>query len=108
LAGNDLAAYEKVLALKPGLAEAWLGCGNVFVDLKRYDKAFPAFDRALALKPDLISVEGSRLFVKMNICDWSNLEAEAAHLIASVRNGHVSTSPFPFLIVLIRRPAAMR
>ncbi len=99
MAGNDLAAYEKVLALKPGLAEAWLGCGNVFVDLKRYDKAFPAFDRALALKPDLISVEGSRLFAKMNICDWSNLEAEAAHLIASVRNGHVSTSPFPFLII---------
>ena len=35
------------------LAEAWLGRGNVFFDLKRYDEAFAAYDKALALKPDL-------------------------------------------------------
>jgi tetratricopeptide (TPR) repeat protein len=98
LAGNDLAAYEKALALKPGIAEARLGCGNVFVDQKRYDKAFPAFDRALELKTDLSSV-GLRLHAKMNICEWSNLDAECAHLISSVRNGHENTSPFPFLTI---------
>ena len=38
---------------KPDLAEAWLGRGNVFFDLKRYDEAFAAYDKALALKPDL-------------------------------------------------------
>ena len=47
------AAYDKALALKPDLAEAWLGRGNVFYDLKRYDEAFAAYDKALALKPDL-------------------------------------------------------
>ena len=31
---------------------AWLGRGNVFYKLKRYDEAFAAYDRALALKPD--------------------------------------------------------
>ena len=32
---------------------AWLGRGNVFAELKRYDEAFAAYDKALALKPDL-------------------------------------------------------
>ena len=32
---------------------AWLGRGNVFTELKRYEVAFAAYDKALALKPDL-------------------------------------------------------
>ena len=32
---------------------AWLGRGNIFFDLKRYNEAFAAYDKALALKPDL-------------------------------------------------------
>ena len=35
------------------LADAWLGRGNVFYALKRYEEAFAAYDKALALKPDL-------------------------------------------------------
>jgi protein O-GlcNAc transferase len=98
LAGNDLAAYEKVLALKPGLAEAWLGCGNVFVDLKRYDKAFPAFDRALALKPDLIRVEGSRLFAKMNICRCRGCASDCISQKRTCKHKSVSISHHPVVI----------
>ena len=47
------ALFNKALALKPDLAEAWLGRGNAFVKLERYDEAFADYDRALALKPDL-------------------------------------------------------
>jgi protein O-GlcNAc transferase len=47
------ALFNKALALKPDLAEAWLGRGNVFAGLGRYDEAFAAYDKALALKPDL-------------------------------------------------------
>ena len=35
------------------LAEAFLGRGNVFFALRRYDEAFAAYDKALSLKPDL-------------------------------------------------------
>src|SRR5262249_11724798 len=48
-----LAAYDKALSLKSDLAEAWLGRGNVFVDLMRPGEALAAFDKALSLKPDL-------------------------------------------------------
>ena len=41
------------MALKPDLAEAWLGRGNAFYGLKRHDEALAAYDKAIALKPDL-------------------------------------------------------
>lgn len=47
------ALFKKALALKPKLADAWLGRGNALVKLERYDEAFAAYDRALALKPGL-------------------------------------------------------
>ena len=55
---KPLRLMTQPLALKPDLAEAWLGRGNVFADLKRYDDAFAAYDKALALKPDLAEAWG--------------------------------------------------
>ena len=49
---KHLQAYDRALALQPDLEGAWLGRGNVFFELKRYDEAFAAYDKALALKPD--------------------------------------------------------
>ena len=92
------AAFDKALALKPDLAEAWLGRGNVFNELKRYDEAFAAYDKALALKPDLTYAEGARLHSKMQLCDWSNFDAESAHLISSVRSG-TQAPPFSLLAI---------
>jgi predicted O-linked N-acetylglucosamine transferase (SPINDLY family) len=92
------AAYDKALALKPDLAEAWVGRGNVFNELKRYDEAFVAYDKALALKPDLTYAEGARLHSKMQLCDWSNFDAESAHLISSVRSG-TQAPPFSLLAI---------
>jgi predicted O-linked N-acetylglucosamine transferase (SPINDLY family) len=58
-----------------------------------------AYDKALALAPDMFELEGDRLHAKMNHCDWSNFDAECEHLISSVRNGKSNTELFPFLAV---------
>ena len=93
------AAYNKALDLKPDLAAAWLGRGNVFFGLKRYDEALAAYDRALTLKPDLTGVEGARLHTKTHLCDWTNFDAECAHLIFAIRDGKLNTGPFQFLVI---------
>ena len=98
-AGEALASYRQAIALKPDDADAWRNCGNVFSRLKRYDEAFAAYDRALALKPNMTGIEGHRLYTRMHLCDWRNWEAETAHLVASVREGHANTQPFIFLAV---------
>jgi predicted TPR repeat methyltransferase len=52
-AKEALAAYERALAIDPGLAEAWLGKGNIFSLLGRHQDALLALDRTLAVEPDL-------------------------------------------------------
>jgi len=93
---DALAAFDKALAVKPVLAGAWLGRGNVFAALRRYGDAVAAFDKAFTLKPDDPFAEGARLHAKMRLCDWSNFDAECAHLETSIRAG-VPTSPFSML-----------
>lgn len=61
-----VAAYDKALAIKPNLAEAWLGRGHAFNDLQRRDEAFAAFDRALTIDPALAEAS----FCKARILDF--------------------------------------
>jgi predicted O-linked N-acetylglucosamine transferase (SPINDLY family) len=79
---------------------AWLGRGNVFSDLKRFDEALTAYDRALSIKPDLEGVEGARLHAKMQLSNWEQLETEINNLTASVRAGKAYNSPFVFLSII--------
>jgi protein O-GlcNAc transferase len=88
-----LAAYDKAIALKPDLFEAWTARGHALISLRRYEDAFRDFDKALALKPDGAFIEGLRLHAKMCLCDWTNLDAERAHLELSIENG-VPQLPF--------------
>jgi tetratricopeptide (TPR) repeat protein len=39
--------------LNPNCADAYCGRGNVYRELKRYDEAFAAYDKALSIKSDL-------------------------------------------------------
>ena len=96
---DALAAYDRALALKADLAEAWLGRGNVFNELKQYDKAFAAYDKAMTLKPHLNYAASARLHAKLNLCDWTNLEAEIGELLSRMRKQNVLSIPFAFLSV---------
>jgi protein O-GlcNAc transferase len=97
--GEALAAYSKALTLKPNLPEALRNCGNAYVQLKELDKALRAYDRALAIKPDFKLTKGGRLHVKLQLSDWTNLNAEISDVIASVRAHETPIAPFEFLAV---------
>ncbi len=94
---DAVASFDNAIALKPGYAEAHGNRGNAWQNLNRLEEALASYDRAFALKPGLMEIEGHRLHTKMRLCDWRNFDAECAHLIASVREGHVNTKPFAFL-----------
>jgi tetratricopeptide (TPR) repeat protein len=48
-----LQAIEKLLAIAPGLAEAWLGRSNILFEARRYKEALSAAEKAIALRPSL-------------------------------------------------------
>ena len=94
---NAFAAFDRAVSLEPDLAAAWLGRGNVYTQLTQHDNAFAAFDKALSLEPDIDYAESLRLHSKTHLCDWTELEAETARLLARVREGKEASSPFVLL-----------
>jgi protein O-GlcNAc transferase len=89
-----LARFQKALALKPEFAKAWFGPGCVLYDLKHFDDAFAGFKKALAFDPDFPGAEGMCLHIKMNLCDWTDFDADCTKLISSVRKGKANVRPF--------------
>jgi predicted O-linked N-acetylglucosamine transferase (SPINDLY family) len=94
-----LGAYDRALALMPDLAAAWLGRGNVFLEFKRFADAFAAYDKALSMDPELALrfAAGHRLFAKLSICDWNELDADITYLLAMLRENKPVSFPFPIL-----------
>ena len=92
------AAFEKAIALKPDLAEAWAGRGFVFLKTGQRVAAVEDYDKAFALKPDLKFIEGDRLLAKLQLCDWTNLEEDVAHLLTSMRRHCLAAIPFDGLL----------
>jgi len=94
-------AYDRALALVPDLAAAWLGRGNVFLEFKRLSDAFAAYDKALSLDPELALhfAAGHRLYAKLSICDWNELDADMTYLLSMLRESKPVSYPFPILSV---------
>ena len=92
-------AYDRALALMPDLAPAWLGRANVFLEFKRFADAFAAYDKVLTLDPELALhfAVGHRLFAKLSICDWNELDADMNYLLSMLRAGKPVSSPFAIL-----------
>ena len=55
--------------------DAWNGRGNVLTDLRRYDEAIGAYDKALALKPDLAEAWNGRGNVCTRLRRYSDANA---------------------------------
>jgi protein O-GlcNAc transferase len=94
-----LHAFDRAGSSMPNLVEAWLGRGSVYVQLEQLDKALSAYDRALAIKPNLERTRGGRLHIKLQLGDWTNVNAEISDIIASVRAHEIPIAPFEFLAI---------
>ena len=93
-----LGGLSTAISLQPANAGLHFNRGNLLFELKRFAEASEAYDKALALEPDLEYAESARLQAKMHLCDWRNFDAECAHLISSVEKGIVS-QPFSLLAI---------
>jgi protein O-GlcNAc transferase len=94
-----LAAYKRALTLKPDHAEILANCGRIYIQFRQFEKALGAYDHVLALREDIKCAKGDRLYVKLQLSDWINLNAEISDVIASVRADQTPTAPFEFLVV---------
>jgi predicted O-linked N-acetylglucosamine transferase (SPINDLY family) len=96
---DALKAVERALELKPDLAQAWQGLGGLATELKDYPRAVEAYDKALEIRPHLDHVAGARLNVKLQMCDWTNLDAETEALLREVRSDGAMINPHSLFLL---------
>ncbi len=94
---DALAEYDKALAVKPTMIEAWGSRALVCERLGNFAEALAANAKIRALKPETELVEGAYFVNKLQICDWTDYEAEQAHILAEIRRGVLVIGPFQSL-----------
>ena len=99
-----VASYNKAIELKPDLAEPYSNRGNALQELKKLDAAVASYDKAIELKPDFEYLFGTRLHIKMQMCDWQDFELNISELSRKVQNGEKASPSFPILALPLSLP----
>jgi protein O-GlcNAc transferase len=97
-----LDSYDRALSLAPDSVADWMNRGVALIALNRHDEAVISFDSGFALNPDFAQADDFRaplLLSKLRICDWTNLPAETAKLLAMVRAGKPLSLPFAIVAI---------
>jgi protein O-GlcNAc transferase len=97
-----LDSYDRALALAPDSVADWMNRGVALIALNRHDEALANFDRGYALNPNFAQADdfrAPRLLSKLRICDWTNLPAETAELLAMVRAGKPLSLPYAIVAI---------
>jgi predicted O-linked N-acetylglucosamine transferase (SPINDLY family) len=107
-----LVHYDRALGIKRGFAQGHLNRGAVLSELGRYEEAIESFDRAIELDGKLCGALGSRLYAKLQICDWDGWEDRLEELSERIEGGAGAENPFCVMAVLgsadLQRQAAER
>jgi predicted O-linked N-acetylglucosamine transferase (SPINDLY family) len=96
-----LGCYERALALEP-LAKTYRNEAAALEELGELEDAVASYDRALALDPNASFLLGDCRHARMQICDWSGLDADRARLAADLEQGRAVVRPFAALSLLDR------
>src|SRR5580693_7570924 len=97
-----LDSYDRALALAPDSVADWMNRGVALIALNRHDEAVLSFDRGFALDPDFAQADDFRaplLLSKLRICDWTNVAAETAQLLAMVRAEKPLSLPYAIVAI---------
>lgn len=94
---DALVAAERATTLLPRFAPAHFTRGNVLRKLRRLPEALESFNTAAALAPGIPYVHGARLFLRMQLCDWTGLDALHALVERGIAAGHRMMHPWALL-----------
>jgi predicted O-linked N-acetylglucosamine transferase (SPINDLY family) len=92
-----VASYEAAIARHPAHAEAYNNRGNALAQLRQFAAALASYDHAYALDPHFKFLLGHRRQMRLQLCDWEGLEADAAELAARIQRGQPAALPFTTL-----------
>jgi predicted O-linked N-acetylglucosamine transferase (SPINDLY family) len=92
-----LEAAERAIALQPRFAAAHFTRGSVLRELRRPAEALESFEAAAALAPGIPYVQGARLFLRMQLCEWDGIDALHALVERGISAGQRMMHPWALL-----------
>jgi protein O-GlcNAc transferase len=100
--GEAIESYDRALALAPEVIADWFNRASALIAVGRYEDAVASFDRILALKPDFDRADvllPPRFLSKLRLCDWTNVQTEAAQLLRMIKERRPLSVPFAALMI---------
>lgn len=95
-----VASYDAAIALRSDDAEAYANRGRALREMRQYEAAIASYDRAVKLDPDSAALHAVRRHIKMQICDWADLESDIDKIAAGAHGG--ASAPNPFYVLTLR------
>jgi len=92
-----LESYDQAIAAKPDYADAYFNRASLLREIKQFEAAASDYKVAADLDPDIKFVAGARLEVRMQVCDFSDFDADVGRVAASIERGEPASHPFAFL-----------
>jgi predicted O-linked N-acetylglucosamine transferase (SPINDLY family) len=113
-------SYDQALALRQDYVEAYVNRGHLLQELSRLEEAAASYSKALDLSPVLMGTPqsdrpsrlspeqkylfGLRRHVRMQVCDWRDMEADLERIAEGLRAHLPVCLPFPALALLDSPP----
>jgi predicted O-linked N-acetylglucosamine transferase (SPINDLY family) len=91
--------YDRALTLQPTYAEALVNRANTLREMKRHEDALASYESAVKLKPEYELLWANRLFARLKLCDWRDLDEQIAILADKIECDKNASPPFPFLSI---------
>ena len=89
-----LADFQKAIELDENYAEPYHNQGNLWLDFMKYNDALICFENALRIEPTFEYLTGARIYTKLHLCNWENLEQQTAQFITKAVLGEKVAPPF--------------
>jgi predicted O-linked N-acetylglucosamine transferase (SPINDLY family) len=102
-----IASYDTVIALQAEHADAHADRARALREMQKLDAAISGYSRALSLRPDSTALRSVLRHLKMQICDWTEWEADLGRLKAGIDLGEDPPNPF-YILTLMDDGAAQR
>ncbi|QWE10694.1 tetratricopeptide repeat protein [Polynucleobacter sp. es-EL-1] len=99
-----IAYFDKAIELDPNYAEAYFNKGLALSEIKDYEHSLESYNKAFAINPNIEFLIGSRLRMKMELGDWSNIVNEISALALALSENKKVIAPFA-LMPLIDSPS---
>jgi len=95
-----VANFHSAISLKPDYADAYLNLGIAQNRLGELQESLRCFDVALNLNPDYQFIPGTRMHLKMQMCQWENFDHEVNALGTQIIAKHKVTPTLPLLAMI--------